>query len=255
MQYFFDKEESIIQKITELENTLIQSGIITHVNFDKWCDKFEIKNPDVVHSFNDVILPQKDFQNNESLSDYLALCSIQFGYEYTTYQRLHPNRRKLYYFWFYRLNFVDKTRLCNHLIDEDDYIPMQSTTDKIVQRQLGPFLKKLFPNYDFTDKNDSLSYHMCCDETISELFTCPPCTPVEHGQFVENEDNEMFCWDFFVSRCTQCDYKVAQIDTWYQQNGCLACYYFETVLNQLHKYFIKKNQTSTLSNTEPSKLK
>jgi hypothetical protein len=238
MEYTFINNESILKQIKDLESVLIQSGLIAkEINYANWLDNFEYENQKTVQSINDTILPKEQYGENFLLQNYLALCTIEFGYESSTYQRLHPNRRKLYFFWLYRLNFLDKYRLCNHLIDEDDYLPMKSTEDMILHKRLQPFLKILFPAYDFSNRFESPSVHMCCNETISEIFTCPPCTPVEHGQHIDNEDNDMFCWDFFVSRCTNCNYKVAQIDRRYQKDGCLGCYYFEFVLNELHKVF------------------
>lgn len=243
MQYCLTDEESILTKISDLETSLYQCGLlIKKTNQKDWVHDFPINNPDLVHCINDVILPQKSFQDNLILQDYLALCSIHFGYESKTYKRLHPNRRKLYFFWLYRLNFLDKNRLCNHLVDEDDYLPMQSTEDTIIKRYLEPLFQQIFPGRDFGDKFESPSVHICCDNTISELFTCPPCTPSEHGQSIPDTDNNMFCWNSFVSRCTHCGYSVSPIDKKYQNDGCLACYYFETVLNELHCKFNKLYQ-------------
>lgn len=106
--------------------------------------------------------------------------------------KLHPNRLRLSYFLFYRLNTSPK----------------------------------------------SVKHFHCGQENIYDFNV-----PIEH--FNDHEYNDVenktklvstVCWGNFISKCKNCKYEV------YKNNeiNCLACYYFQTVLNELHSVFTKK---------------
>ena len=65
-----------------------------------------------------------------------------------------------------------------------------------------------------------------------------PITYKEPNEKDENYDSDCnYCWNYFVSYCDDCDYRVFQLkkENKGTEESCGACYYFKTVLNELHE--------------------
>lgn len=222
------------------------------------CSDFEYFNDTVLHknilcsAFNGMIINVVEPKNLNRMHYYeelLTLMTCLRGWERKDYKQLHPNRLKLKFFWLYKLNLLDKSAICyqevnqeNEEIDENDeteFDPIDSEKLEDLANEFRSILglsalpKKTEAELRFRDTH--------CFNSADPSCTCPPCTPTVHGKrgyFAEST----YCWGFFVSKCDECNFRVWKS----KQIKCLACYYFGSVLNELHEKWasLSKNDRS-----------
>lgn len=137
----------------------------------------------------------------------------------------------------------------NQIYTEELEIELEYCRLYLTLKDEHELFKKLHPNrlnlnYFLFFKLSRLSKDIICchfkkEEICSNIIDnediddCLHRTPIEHG-----EEKYDFCWGNFVSNCLDCGYEV------YKNNKieCLACYYFEHVLNELHSTFVLKSE-------------
>ena len=142
-------------------------------------------------------------------------------------QHLHPRRRRLWT-WYElegKCNFGEYVRCghCERLVIAALGLPDSDYDCAIEYEEAfpgtlydGTFVENLYDG-PYIDEYYDIGEDppLCADVTVSSL-------------------DDRFCWRFFISDCDHCHYKV-----WPSTSGshCLACYYFEHVLNELMNKF------------------
>lgn len=138
-------------------------------------------------------------------------------------RHLHPRRQRLWTWYDVNFSSWDYVRCghCERLVIAALGLP-DSNYD-LFDEYDEPFPGTL---YDGTRVEDLWDWPFI-DEAYEIGDEPPLCTWV-----TVNSLDDRFCWRFFISNCERCHYKVWPAPPG-SQSHCLACYYFEHVLNEL----------------------